>query len=64
NAFRACSRLTSVTFSDPNGWYVTTTEGATSGISLTLTNPGYNAFYLSNDGHNSYLSYYWYKKAN
>ena len=58
NAFYGCDSLTSVTFEDPNGWYVTTTEGATSGTDLTLTNPSTNAKYLKS----TYFDYYWYKK--
>lgn len=56
-AFYNCNSLTSVTFADPNGWYRTTTEGATSGTSLTLTDASRNAIYLTS----TYRSYYWYK---
>ena len=58
-AFYGCTNLTSVTFADPNGWYVTRIEGATSGTSLTLTDPSQNAAYLKNPSH--YTGYYWYK---
>ena len=56
-AFVGCKNLTSVTFEDPNGWYVTQTEGAISGTNLTLTNASTNATYLKN----TYYTYYWYK---
>ena len=57
-AFEYCTSLTSATFADPNGWYITTTEGATSGTSLTLNNAAQNATYLND----SYYWNYWYKK--
>ena len=57
-AFHNCDNLTSVTFEDPNGWYITITEGATSGADLTLTNASTNATYLTD----TYYYYYWYKK--
>ena len=55
-AFYNCTSLTSVTFEDPTGWYVTQTQGASSGTSLTLTDPSHNAAYLK-----SYADHYWYK---
>ena len=58
SAFADCTSLTSVTFGDPNGWYVTKSEGATSGTNLTLTDPSTNAKYLKS----TYYNYYWYKK--
>lgn len=57
-AFSYCDSLTSVTFEDPNGWYVTQTQNATSGTGLTLTNTSTNATYLKS----TYYTYYWYKK--
>ena len=59
-AFYWCDRLTCVVFENPTGWYVTQTEGATSGINLTLTNASTNAIYLK-DIYNYYCYYYWYK---
>ena len=56
-AFNGCSSLTSVTFNYRTGWYVSRTEGATSGTSLTLTNASTNANYLKN----TYSNYYWHK---
>ena len=56
-AFSSCTSLTSITFEDPNGWYCTLTQGATSGTSLTLTNASNNATYLRS----TYSLYYWYK---
>lgn len=55
----AGSKLTSVTFADTNGWYVATTEGATSGTNLTsadLANTSTAATYLKK----TYKNYYWY----
>ena len=59
SAFFNCSGLTNVTFEDPNGWYCTQYEGATSGKNLTLTDPSQNAIYLRS--YDYYSSYYWYK---
>lgn len=56
-AFYGCTGLTNVTFEDPTGWYITLTEGATSGTSLTLTNASNNATYLKS----TYIAYWWYK---
>jgi len=59
-AFGDCTKLTSVTFKNPNGWYVTGTEGATSGIDVTLTDSTQNVTYLES----TYCNYYWYRKTN
>ena len=59
-AFSYCGSLTSVTFEDPSGWYVTRGEGASSGTNLTLTNATQNATYLTDPY--SYGNYWWYKK--
>ena len=56
-AFSGCTGLASVTFEDPNGWYCNSTQGATSGSSLTLTDPTQNAKYLRD----TYSLYFWYK---
>ena len=56
-AFDGCSSLTSVTFEDPNGWYVTQTEGAANGTSLSLTITLRNVIYFTS----TYYDYYWYK---
>ena len=56
-AFAYCSSLTSVTFEDPNGWYVSESSGATSGTNLTLTDALANATYLTS----TYRNYYWHK---
>ena len=58
-AFYLCSNLTSVTFEDTSGWYTTTSAGATSGTSMTLTYPSSNANYLVN----TYTTRYWYDKT-
>ncbi len=58
SAFDYCDSLTSVTFEDAEGWYVTTTENATSGTDVTLTDTSTNATYLKS----TYRYYYWYKK--
>ena len=56
-AFRESTNLTSVTFADPNGWYVAEIKGATRGYSLTLTDQSQNAKYLTS----TYYYCYWYK---
>ncbi len=57
-AFMDCDSLTSATFENANGWYVTNTEGATSGTNVDLTNASTNVTYLKD----TYRHYYWYKK--
>lgn len=57
NAFQYNGKLTSATFSDPNGWYVTTTKGASSGTTVTLTNASTAATNLVSTYGNGY---YWY----
>lgn len=56
-AFYQCNGMRTVTFDDTEGWYVTTTEGATSGKDLVLTSTTNNATYLRS----TYDDYYWYK---
>ena len=56
NAFYGCSNLSSVTFKDTSGWYVTQTKDATSGTSVSVGNASTNATNLKNQ----YLAYYWY----
>ena len=57
-AFFCCYDLTSVTFENPNGWYVSTTRsGATVETKLTLTNASTNAGYLKS----TYEDSYWHK---
>ena len=58
-AFSGCSNLTSVTFENTSGWYRTTSSTATSGTSVTVTNPTQNATYLKS----TYSSYYWKRNA-
>ena len=57
-AFNDCNSLESVTFKDPNGWYVTETEGASSGIDVDVTDKSTITDYLID----KYTEYYWYKK--
>lgn len=57
-AFRYCEMLKSVTFEDPNGWYITATEGSSSGDNIPS---GISSSQLA-----TYLvmycnEYYWYK---
>ena len=59
SAFWNCTGLTSVTFENANGWYRTQTQGASSGESMTVTDPTTNARNLRSS---SYYSYYWYRK--
>ena len=58
-AFTACSSLTKATFRDTSGWYVSTSETATSGTNLTVTNTSTAANYLRN----TYQNYYWFDKT-
>lgn len=58
-AFSCCDALESVTFANPNGWYTTTTKGASSGTTMYVaSNPSSNASGLSIYSSN----YYWYRK--
>ena len=47
--------LTSVTFANTSGWWVSTSSGATSGTSMTVTNASTNATNLKS----TYKNYYW-----
>ncbi len=58
-AFSGCSSLTTVTFENTRGWYRTTSSTATSGTSVTVTNPTQNATYLKS----TYRDYYWKRNA-
>ena len=61
SCFRYCSALASVTFGDPDNWYITTTENATSGTNqASRDNAETNATYLKGSGYR----YFWYKIAN
>ena len=53
NAFVGCEKLQSVSSANTNGWYVTQTYGASSGINISLY-----ADYLKG----LYSNYYWYRK--
>ena len=57
-AFKGCCSLTSVTFENTSGWFVSTSSTATSGTNIDVTNPSTNANYLKN----TYNNYYWKKK--
>jgi hypothetical protein len=57
------AKLSSVTFEDPDGWYVNTSSSATSGTNITLTDPVTNATYLvktSTSSPSGYANYYWF----
>lgn len=56
SAFEYCDKLSSVTFSNTIGWYCTKTEGATSGINLSLDSNSQIASLLKD----TYAEYYWY----
>ncbi len=58
-AFYKCTSLTSVTFENTNGWYVTKTQGATSGTNVDVTNAATNVTNLKS----TYNYYYWYRKV-
>jgi len=51
-------RLVEANFEDTTGWYVTETEGTTSGTNVDVSNPKTAAEYLIDE----YYDYYWYKK--
>lgn len=56
-SFMGCTSLASVMFDNPSGWYVTETQGATSGTVVELTNPTENARMLTE----TYVDYQWYR---
>ena len=59
-AFYNCTSLASAVFKDTSGWYRTTTQGATSGTTISnLTNTSTAATYLKT----TYSKYYWYDKT-
>ncbi|MBP3495790.1 MAG: leucine-rich repeat domain-containing protein [Clostridia bacterium] len=58
-AFYNCFKLTSVNFENTTGWYVTESQGATSGTDVDVTDTSTNATYLKS----TYQNYYWYRKA-
>ncbi|MBO5092657.1 MAG: leucine-rich repeat protein, partial [Clostridia bacterium] len=58
-AFYNCTSLTSVTFENTSGWYVTKTQGATSGTNVDVTSATTNATNLKSN----YVDYYWYRIA-
>lgn len=55
-AFNLCKNLVSATFVNPTGWYVTKTQGASSGEEVSLGSPEENANYLRG----KYSLHYWY----
>lgn len=56
-AFALCTGLTNVTFDNASGWYVTETEGATSGTAVDVTDVTNNVTLITD----TYDSYYWYR---
>lgn len=54
-AFRNCTSLTSVTFKNTSGWWVSKSSYASSGTSVTVTDPANAATYLKS----TYYNYYW-----
>lgn len=56
HAFGNNTNIKNVTFKDTSGWYYTSTQGATSGTSITVSNAATAATYL----HTTYKNYYWY----
>lgn len=56
-AFVSNSKWSSIIFLNPDGWYVTTTNGATSGTDVDVTDPATAALYLRS----TYIDYYWYR---
>lgn len=65
-AFSRCLGFALATFDNPSGWYVTQTEGATSGTAVDVSNPANNATLLKFDStatetNPGYADYYWYR---
>lgn len=56
-AFTSCSLLKSITFENPNNWYITDRIGFTNGTIVDVTNADQNAEYLTD----TYRLYYWYR---
>ena len=57
-AFSGCSSLTSITFENPDGWWITPSATATSGTSISsndISDPATAAGYLTS----AYCGYYW-----
>ncbi|MBR4072231.1 MAG: leucine-rich repeat protein [Clostridia bacterium] len=54
----AATSVPSVEFKNATGWYVTTTENATSGTNIDVSDPSTAATYL----HTTYKQHYWYRK--
>ena len=52
------SGITNAIFENTSGWYVTKTQGASSGTSVTVTDTSTAATYLKT----TYKEYYWYRK--
>lgn len=61
SAFRECTKLTSVTFADPSGWYVASSSSDTSGtdVSSDIVDASTAATYLKS----TYVDRYWKKKT-
>ena len=55
-AFYGCTDLTSVTFENTEGWYIASSESATSGTSMNVTDTGTNAANLKSG---TYTRKYW-----
>lgn len=58
NAFAGCSNVTSITFQNPSGWWISTSATATSGTVMSATaisNPTTAATYLTS----TYKDYHW-----
>lgn len=55
NAFSACTILTSITFENKNGWYITNDVSSTTGQNITISSASDAATKLVDD----YKSYYW-----
>ena len=65
-AFQHCFSLSRVNFENTSGWYVTTTEGASSGTNVDVTDAAVNAINLTSSRSASYDEpelgdHYWYR---
>ena len=59
-AFYDCSSLTSVTFGNPNGWWVSTSSTATSGTTISATDLA-NKSTAATCLKSTYRYYFWYR---
>ena len=59
NIIGGCAAITSVTFANTSGWWVSTSNTATSGVAVDVTDPATNVTHLKT----TYQNYYWKRTA-